>query len=264
ELFESITAVHDGSSPDRQRLKQLYELLLINQFHDILPGTSIPEVHDRAIQEVGEVIASAEVASASLLSRFINSKENAVTAWNTLSWDRNDIIAVKGIAPNLYPSDQSLLSQRIIDAYGNEKLLIGGATVPAMGSLLIPLSTSHPSHAASSPFRYDEAAQQLETPHAIVRFDANGYIESFYDKSAKRELRGAGHPLGALLMGEDLPGAWENTASRFTDRICALPFTRAALTLIRAVTPAFMPSPIRSCRTRQDSAPNPSYDRHTS
>jgi alpha-mannosidase len=210
ELFESITAVHDGSLPDRQRLKQLYELLLINQFHDILPGTSIPEVHDRAIQEVGEVIASAEVASASLLSRFVNTKENAVTAWNTLSWDRNDNIAVKGIAPNLYPSDQSLLSQRITDAYGNEKLLIGGATVPAMGSLLIPFSTSHPSDAASSPFRYDEAAQQLETPHAFVRFDANGYIESFYDKSAKRELRGAGHPLGALLMGEDLPGAWDN------------------------------------------------------
>jgi alpha-mannosidase len=208
ELLESL-AVANGESPNRKRLEALYELLLINQFHDILPGTSIPEVHDRAIREVGEVICKAEAATADILAKESTRDEYAITVWNTLSWDRTDAIALEDIGQGLYPADESLASQRITDAFGSEKLLIGGATVPSIGSLLIPLSR-HSSTAAETPFLYDKAANTLDTPHSFIRFDEFGYIASFVDKGAGRELCGSGHPLNAFLMGEDLPGAWDN------------------------------------------------------
>ena len=208
ELLESL-AVANGEAPNRKRLKALYELLLINQFHDILPGTSIPEVHDRAILEVGEVICEAEAATAEILVNEVIAEEDAITVWNTLSWDRTDAIAVEGIEQGLFPADESLASQRITDAFGSDTLLIGGATVPSMGSVVIPLSRRS-STAAETPFRYDKAANTLDTPHSAVRFDEFGYIDSFVDKAAGRELCGSGHPLNAFLMGEDLPGAWDN------------------------------------------------------
>src|SRR5207253_2821066 len=54
------------------------------------------------------------------------------------------------------------------------------------------------------------AGNRLETPYASVVFDKYGYITSFVDKASARELRGSGYPLNAFLMGEDLPGAWDN------------------------------------------------------
>lgn len=208
ELFESL-AVANGKQPDRKRLAALYELLLINQFHDILPGTSIPEVHDRAIREVAEVITEAEAATAELIAALSDGEETAITVWNTLSWERSDVIALEGINLDAFPANESLASQRVTDAFGQNKLLIGGAVIPGLGSTVIPL-TQQSRTADPSPFCYDAATDTLDTPHSVVRFDKHGYIASFLDKAANRELRGSGHPLNALLMGEDLPGAWDN------------------------------------------------------
>ncbi|WP_042163086.1 alpha-mannosidase [Paenibacillus gorillae] len=210
ELVESINGTRGGRI-DKERLASLYELLLINQFHDILPGTSIPEVHDRAIAEVSQVIMDAEGATTALLAPVGAADENAVTVWNTLSWDRNGTIAIDGLSQDQTLADSSLLSQRITDVFGSQKLLVGETTVPAMGSRVFELANIEADAAAApSPFRYDEKAGTLDTPHARVRFDENGYIESFIHKASRRELRGSGHPLNAFLMGEDLPGAWDN------------------------------------------------------
>ena len=42
-------------------------VLLLNQFHDILPGSSITEVYERARADLAEVVAGAEVAAARVL-----------------------------------------------------------------------------------------------------------------------------------------------------------------------------------------------------
>ena len=213
ELIESISGTNGGHI-DRDRLSSLYELLLINQFHDILPGTSIPEVHDRAITEVGQVIKDAESATVDLLNEMVtgDTDDQAVTIWNTLSWDRSGTISIEGISlHNQTPVDESLPFQHLTDVFGSEKLLIGQTSIPAIGSRIFALKelSKEPSK-FSSPFHYDESTCTLDGPHAFIRFDEYGYIDSFIHKASGRELRGSGHPLNAFLMGEDLPGAWDN------------------------------------------------------
>lgn len=210
ELAEVVRRLQAGSlsSEAAAHRDELYELLLINQFHDILPGTSIPEVHDRAIQEVGDVILQAEALAMNLLSETSSLAEETVTVWNTLSWERSGMIVLDNVAAGLVPADSALNWQRIKDIAGREKLLIGGTSVPAMGALTLRLSAVKGTPCAS-PFKLE--GQRLETPHAVVQFDESGYIESFVDRASGRELRRAGaNPLNALLMGEDIPGSWDN------------------------------------------------------
>jgi alpha-mannosidase len=52
-----------GTYP-REELDRLWKLLLLNQFHDILPGSSIPEVYEDAHRDLAEVEASAEAIAA--------------------------------------------------------------------------------------------------------------------------------------------------------------------------------------------------------
>lgn len=206
EFIEVWSWVNGRGSPSTRR-DEIYEILLINQFHDILPGTSIPEVHDRAISEVSEVIREAEVMTSSLLSEAVIAKPETITVWNTLSWDRTGTIAVDHVSNGLIPDKSSLISQRIEDLSGRERLLIGGVNVPAMGAKVIALKQGS---TADLPSPFLLGGNHLDTPYASVEFDEYGYIASFVNKASGRELRGSGYPLNAFLMGEDLPGAWDN------------------------------------------------------
>lgn len=205
--FAEVLSWTSGHGKPSARRDEIYEIALINQFHDILPGTSIPEVHDRAIAEMNEVIRETLELTDARLSEVAIPKSDTITAWNTLSWDRTDTFALEGVGAGLVPADPRHVSQRIVDVAGREKLLVGGVVVPALGAATISLRPSQ-DKAAGSPFRVD--GNVVETPFAVVAFDEYGYIRSFVDKASGRELVRGDRPLGALLMGEDLPGSWDN------------------------------------------------------
>jgi alpha-mannosidase len=205
EIIEVSGWLHGLYEPSPRR-EEIYEILLINQFHDILPGTSIPEVHDQAIRELNEVIIEAKELTNGFLAASIKPNPNAITMWNTLSWTRTGTIELEGVEQGLIPADPSLRSQFIEDVAGRRKMLVGCVEIPALGAKTIALSQG--TEGSPSPFEYD--GKQLETPYASLTFDDDGYISSFIDKPTGRELRGSGYPLNTFLMGEDLPGAWDN------------------------------------------------------
>lgn len=43
----------------RRRLRPLWETLLVNQFHDILPGSCIPEAHDESLRQTTALLEEA-------------------------------------------------------------------------------------------------------------------------------------------------------------------------------------------------------------
>ncbi|GAA5227147.1 alpha-mannosidase [Paeniglutamicibacter antarcticus] len=71
ELWAATAAVRTGFGYPHQELDALWESVLLHQFHDILPGTSIAWVHREVVAEYERIIATAEsiiaAAHASLL-----------------------------------------------------------------------------------------------------------------------------------------------------------------------------------------------------
>ncbi len=59
EAFATIASLCDAEYP-REGFDGLWKMLLLNQFHDILSGTSIREVNDEAREQLGQVVARAE------------------------------------------------------------------------------------------------------------------------------------------------------------------------------------------------------------
>lgn len=56
---EFLACFRGGEYP-RAELDRLWQVLLLNQFHDILPGSSIRQVHEESERDLAEVLASAE------------------------------------------------------------------------------------------------------------------------------------------------------------------------------------------------------------
>ncbi len=58
EALATLAALHGGEYP-REELEAAWKTLLLNQFHDILPGTSIGEVYEVTHKELADVVRTA-------------------------------------------------------------------------------------------------------------------------------------------------------------------------------------------------------------
>ncbi len=187
-----------------EKLDACWETLLINQFHDILPGTSIPEVHDRAIAELEGVISGAGE-----ILRQVSGTPGAdgLTLWNSLSWTRRGVLSVKDVPEELAPAG-GLIWQRVRDIEGASLLLLEGVEIPPLASVSLPLGPATPGPTADSIFSYD--GHTLRSPHVSIGFDPEGRICSLVTLATGREICKGGGFLNQFLLGEDVPEAWDN------------------------------------------------------
>ena len=183
-----------------ENLDVLYKTLLKNQFHDILPGTSIPRVYEIAIPEMFELIAKAKAETQNYAGEMAQASENTISLYNPLSFDRNDVITLDGEF-----GVEGVEAQVYTDFDGNTKTAFKTA-IPAMESVSLKLT---PSVATKSAFKVE--GNVLTTPFYQVTFDGNGYISELIDLQADRQVnREGGVPLGTLWSGEDMPFVWDN------------------------------------------------------
>ncbi|MDR1631167.1 MAG: glycosyl hydrolase-related protein [Oscillospiraceae bacterium] len=194
-------AVKNKAVASSEQIAPLYKVLLLNQFHDILPGTCINRAHVESRAQTAKLIADARAGIAAVVN---TSEENTVTLINTLSFARSDVQALT--VPAGYIADGPYAQQRYTDLDGNDKLLIAGVKISAFGSVTLKLVKGEPEAASS----FSATGSSLATPFASVVFDEAGRITSFIDTTANRELKGEGYPLNTFLVAEDVPCQWDN------------------------------------------------------
>ncbi len=83
EIAEALTR--------KKGLENLWKKLLLHTFHDVLPGTSIPETYQEARKDLEEVTGSAEA----IIRRNIVEAGEGYTFYNDLPWTRPGLVIVK-------------------------------------------------------------------------------------------------------------------------------------------------------------------------
>ncbi len=178
-----------------------YKILLKNQFHDIIPGTSIPRVYEICIPEMYSLIDNALAAAKDYAASMTEASPDTISVYNPLSFDRDDVLVLDG-ATGIDGYD----TQVYVDNEGSEKTAVRGVKIPAMES--ITLKKTAPKEACST---FTAEGNVLITPVYRVTFDENGYIVSLYDRRVDREVANPkGAPLGTLWLAENMPTAYDN------------------------------------------------------
>ena len=90
-----------------------WEILLLNQFHDIIPGSCIEEVYVQTDKEYEEILSRGKetLHQISIGAIFICTDDHAIIVYNTQGYVRNDIIVVEGL--------EKIAVAQITDAKGN-------------------------------------------------------------------------------------------------------------------------------------------------
>lgn len=204
EFFVVDKAVKSGVPAESTETKPLWELMLLNQFHDILPGTCIPRAHKESREQTSHIIKR----TGELVSLYAKGSEAAVTFTNTLSFDRNDPVIAK--VPKGYALDCDYSQQAYENLDGEHCVIVTGLTIPAFSSIsfgLVKCKSNDLKNNNQSPFKLKD--NELTTEFAKVKFDDRGYISSFVDLSVNRELVN-GLPFNTFVVAEDLPTAWDS------------------------------------------------------
>ncbi len=215
EVLQSI-ASRLGLDYAYENLKAVWKLVLLNQFHDILPGSSIPEVYDDAREDHKRIRSVAEQAiedGISHLAARIDTRANdrdmsPVVVFNTLSWERSGLVEVAGDSESGKWRVVKNDGQRVPSQYGRchnldaECLYFSVENVPSMGYKVYYLKPARP---ADNPDKQGPRAKQesgmitLSNDLVSVSIDnKTGWLNSVKDmESGKEFLDGYGNQLMA-------------------------------------------------------------------
>ena len=188
-----------------KELEAMWKKVLINQFHDILPGSAIHEVYEVTKREYAEL--------AGKLGRLSGEREKAlvedgdgITIFNTTGNRRNDIVALGACdADALYDGEGNAWPvQQTADG-----AVVYVENLPPKGYQTFQKGYGKGTEATASPFCLPDD-HCLETPFYTIRLDEQGLFTSIYDKENDREIVQDGGRLNLMRMYEDKPMHYDN------------------------------------------------------
>lgn len=205
------------------QLLEGWQTILRNQFHDIIPGSSIHEVYQDSrleyaeAENLGRAVLDAAAAglvklpeTAGTAAPADSALQQEYTLFNSAFFDGVRLAAVPYSGENAVWTDAGgnpLSAQR-----SGGQWLVEVADVPAMGSLVIraaaAASTGNP--APDVPFTWEDS--RLTTPLYILEWNAAGQLSRIFDRREEREVLAPGECGNQLQVFEDKPkmfDAWD-------------------------------------------------------
>lgn len=198
----------------RQELRDGWELILVNQFHDILPGSSIRQVYEDSAKDyarIGEIGSRVIAQAQRALVGQIGTQVESVVVFNALSWVRDDLIELpwsdEMANRTIINQHGTAMPMQEIEEHGEKKWLALAESVPAYGYRTFPLMQRAPSSSPAN--KLVVSPTELENRYYRLRLNERGQIVSLFDKRNGREVLPTGARANVLQAFEDRPMAFD-------------------------------------------------------
>jgi alpha-mannosidase len=187
------------------KFEQAWKLVCLNQFHDIIPGSSVADVYVDSLKQYEQIEKIIKDSSTKALTKLSKNIGGDIIIVNPTSFERNDLAVcdfeiepnqqlqtVEGQHVQIQKTEKGLIIDTpVIDAYSavalkvvNKKDVIGDRGLKVNKNL-------------------------LENSFVRVEFNSDGDIVSFYDKTNRREIIPQGNVANQMLAFEDRPLSWD-------------------------------------------------------
>ena len=201
EMWGSLAMVKGKDYP-LTRMDAAWKRLLLNQFHDILPGSSIGRVYEDARRDHKWIISEAESVKQDALSQLVSGGDCSV--FNSLSFERSGLVPL----PDEFAEGALTDSGREVPVQRTEAGLFGLVTVPACGAVMLQPGSVKGVNTVSARQQDGDVVLENEKVRAVI--NDRGEVTSFVCKHSGREF--AAGPMNRLLMYKDVPrkfDAWD-------------------------------------------------------
>ena len=202
EMWGSV-AMSRGQEYPLARMDAAWKKLLLNQFHDILPGSSIARVYVDARRDHKWIIGEAQDVCRDMVKTL--TKGEGVTVFNSVSFPRTGLVCLPAAFKN---GARTLDGQSVpVQAAGDGAWAL--VSVPSMGAVsLIPADGK--AEEALVCARMDGGCAVIENEMVKAVINDRGEVVSFVNKDTGREF--AKGNMNRLLAYKDVPrlfDAWD-------------------------------------------------------
>ena len=210
----NVYYMSQGFTGLQKEINKGLKIILRNQFHDIIPGTSITEVYQDLKEEYTKAYQIAKDIEAKILPKLLVGNKNAFTIFNSSNIVKSTIVEIDGeLSGEFYQDDKKLLSQ----IYNNKTFI----RIENMK----PLSFVN--------FSYKDISDKkdvldnntiikdsgIETKLYNISWNMDGHLTSVYDKTLDREvLDGKGNVFEIINDKPLTPDAWEIESYYYCDK----------------------------------------------
>ncbi|MCC7519837.1 MAG: alpha-mannosidase [Verrucomicrobiae bacterium] len=195
ECLAALALARAGAPYPSEALDRAWKLVLLNQFHDILPGSSIREVYRDSEEQFLQVFAATDAARAAGLNALLppaDGRPAGLATVNTLSHAREEVVEL----PEGCPSTQ----------IGRDGRPLGIACAPSMGWAALDASRTP---ATATTVRDEGDHLVLENAWTTARFTRGGALVSLRDRVLGREAIAKGAEANRFVLFEDEPHNWD-------------------------------------------------------
>lgn len=232
EVFATVAHLTTNQPYPKEAIETAWKKLLFNQFHDILPGTSIPEVFVdanrdwAAVRKIGNQVLEESIcaiANQIILPKPPHPDAQPIIAFNSLSWKRSAIITIDlPTSPSkhqsnhwqIYDAESNFIKSQLTPSEHSENscrsISFLASSLPAVGYQTFWLCPDKPAE--------DQVLQQQTPPEkyilqnefltATIASDT-GHILSLINKSTQKEtFRVPGNQLQAFKDQGQYWDAW--------------------------------------------------------
>ena len=216
ELLSTVASLHGKRYPSAD-LESAWKMLLTNQFHDILPGTSIADAYEDVRKAYSRIRKITNTLTGNALAGFCkpskkSSKEFHFTLFNALPWERSEYLefSVKSREKRFLVRDsmnRSVSWQITGGGKGITTILCYVEGIPPCSSLTVTIAPS--AGKAEGAEHWKVSTRVIETPMYRLRVDTQGHLTSLHSKTLRRELLRKGSRGNVLQAFHDLPQQWE-------------------------------------------------------
>jgi len=181
-------------------LDRIWKTVLLHQFHDILPGSSIGWVHREAEATYAGLIEQLEATIATALARLTGATTDTGAAMlaNAAPHDRDEVVVLPAELMAGLPETVS-----DVQVLADGESIAARVQVPAMG--VAPLVPRPVDQAVT----YDADRRVLANGSTVVTFDEHGLFSSVRDLVADREVLVDGAVGNLLQLHPDLPNEYD-------------------------------------------------------
>ena len=193
--LEMLYSLGDHADYPRETFDAMWKIILINQFHDIIPGSSINMVYEETNKQYDELLQQCDDLQEQFAKRTMNAAADQLTLFNSLS----DTYTGEIVLPAGWQGAEGVTCQMEGDR------CVAAIEIPALSSLSLKKST-----AATAL----ESTSELVLENELMRYEFNsdGQLIRAYDKECEREVMEADALGNVFSLYHDRPlmyDAWD-------------------------------------------------------
>ncbi|MBC8182041.1 alpha-mannosidase [candidate division KSB1 bacterium] len=185
-----------------EKFDKMWKKLLLNQFHDIIPGSSITPVYEDSRKDYEFLSDQAHQLSQEVGKLLFEKNEANLCLINTLSFSYSRAIELPDSWNGFEVLDET--GNKIqVQSEGNKSVAL--INIPPLRAINIKRGTK----AGSEQNNLPDKNFVLENDLVRYEFDNSGFICTAYDKEAKKQILAEGQKGNVLSLYEDRPVNWD-------------------------------------------------------